>query len=96
MAYIPHRQGVRGYQRSREWLICSRVACRSRKTLTRQIAGFIQQITDAAGVAVVTACGTCMMMRGAEKQNSVMTSSVMLGAFQFDDGRSFLQLIGRR
>lgn len=71
-------------------------------TLTRQIAEAIEQITgaaDAAGVAVVIeAKHMCMMMRGVEKQNSVMTSSVMLGVFRDSSTtrREFLQLIGRR
>lgn len=48
--------------------------------LTSQIAGLIEQITGALGVAVVVeARHLCMMMRGVEKQNSVMTTSVMLG-----------------
>src|SRR5574344_2147419 len=51
--------------------------------LTKQIADAIQQVTNAAGVAVVIeAKHMCMMMRGVEKQNSVMSSSVMLGAFR--------------
>jgi GTP cyclohydrolase I len=38
-----------------------------------------------------------MMMRGVEKQNSVMSSSVMLGAFRssVNTRQEFLQLIGR-
>jgi len=48
--------------------------------LTSQIAALIEQITGALGVAVVIeARHLCMMMRGVEKQNSVMTTSVMLG-----------------
>ena len=69
------------------------------ENLTRQIADAIQHITDAAGVAVVIeAKHMCMMMRGVEKQNSVMTSSVMLGAFRESSTtrKEFLQLIGRR
>ncbi|WP_339508149.1 GTP cyclohydrolase I FolE [Pseudomonas sp. RL_35y_Pfl2_P42] len=68
------------------------------ENLTRQIADAIQQITDAAGVAVVIeARHMCMMMRGVEKQNSVMTSSVMLGAFRKSSStrQEFLQLISR-
>src|SRR5450830_1434679 len=68
------------------------------ENLTRQIADAIQHITDAAGVAVVIeAKHMCMMMRGVEKQNSVMTSSVMLGAFRDSSAtrHEFLQLIGR-
>ena len=48
--------------------------------LTQEIAQFIQSITDAKGVAVVIeARHLCMMMRGVEKQNSLMSTSVMLG-----------------
>ena len=48
--------------------------------LTSEIATCIESITHARGVAVVIeAQHLCMMMRGVEKQNSVMTTSVMLG-----------------
>lgn len=48
--------------------------------LTTEIANCIQDITGARGVGVVIeAQHMCMMMRGVEKQNSVMTTSVMLG-----------------
>jgi GTP cyclohydrolase I len=48
--------------------------------LTGEIANSIASITGARGVAVVVeAKHLCMMMRGVEKQNSVMTTSVMLG-----------------
>ena len=48
--------------------------------LTTEIANCIATITEARGVAVVIeARHLCMMMRGVEKQNSVMTTSVMLG-----------------
>ena len=66
--------------------------------LTRQIADAVQQVTGAAGVAVVIeAQHMCMMMRGVEKQNSTMNTSVMLGAFRESSNtrQEFLQLIGR-
>ena len=48
--------------------------------MTGEIAHCIESITGARGVAVVIeAKHLCMMMRGVEKQNSVMTTSVMLG-----------------
>ncbi|MBI2785368.1 MAG: GTP cyclohydrolase I FolE, partial [Legionella longbeachae] len=48
--------------------------------LTTEIASCLESITGALGVAVVIeAKHLCMMMRGVEKQNSVMTTSVMLG-----------------
>ncbi|SEK87633.1 GTP cyclohydrolase I FolE [Halomonas daqiaonensis] len=53
------------------------------ENLTRQIAEAVQQVTEARGVAVVIeARHLCMMMRGVEKQNSSMTTSVMLGTFR--------------
>ena len=48
--------------------------------LTSEIAHCLENITAARGVAVVIeAKHLCMMMRGVEKQNSIMTTSVMLG-----------------
>lgn len=53
------------------------------ENLSRQIAEAVQQVTGAAGVAVVVeAKHMCMMMRGVEKQNSTMITSVMLGEFR--------------
>lgn len=53
------------------------------ENLTKEIADAIQQVTDAKGVAVVIeAKHMCMMMRGVEKQNSSMTTSIMLGQFR--------------
>lgn len=52
------------------------------ENLSRQIAEAVRQVTGAAGVAVVIeAQHMCMMMRGVEKQNSSMVTSVMLGEF---------------
>lgn len=48
--------------------------------LTSEIANCVASITGARGVAVVIeAKHLCMMMRGVEKQNSAMVTSVMLG-----------------
>ena len=53
------------------------------ENLTKQIATTIRDVTHAAGVGVIIeARHMCMMMRGVEKQNSVMKTSAMLGAFQ--------------
>ncbi len=53
------------------------------ENLTKQIADAIADVTEAAGVGVIVeAKHMCMMMRGVEKQNSVMKTSVMLGAFR--------------
>lgn len=51
--------------------------------LSKEIAEAIQTVTGAAGVGVIIeAKHMCMMMRGVEKQNSVMRTSVMLGEFR--------------
>ncbi len=66
------------------------------ENLTREIADAIQNITQAAGVAVVIeAKHMCMMMRGVEKQNSVMKTSSMLGSFRNNQAtrNEFLSLL---
>lgn len=64
--------------------------------LTTEVADCIESITGARGVAVVMeAKHLCMMMRGVEKQNSVMTTSVMLGEMRTNPSsrNEFLGLI---
>lgn len=66
--------------------------------LTKQIADAVEVAIGAKGVAVVIeAKHLCMMMRGVEKQNSVMTTSVMTGIFREDRSTrmEFLNLINR-
>jgi len=66
------------------------------ENLTKQIAETILKYTGARGVGVVIeAKHLCMMMRGVEKQNSVMKTSCMLGAFRKDTSTrsEFLSLI---
>lgn len=67
--------------------------------LTQQIAQTLYDVLQPDGVAVVIeARHMCMMMRGVEKQNSLATTSAMLGVFQQDQKTraEFLDLIGRR
>jgi len=64
--------------------------------LTVQIAESIQNITGASGVGVIIeAKHMCMMMRGVEKQNSVMKTSAMLGTFRSNQATrtEFLSLL---
>ena len=64
--------------------------------LTHQIAQAVEEITHAKGVGVIVeAKHMCMMMRGVEKQNSKMRTSVMLGNFRSDSKtrNEFLQLV---
>lgn len=53
--------------------------------LTKQIAECMMDVIGAKGVGVIIeAQHLCMMMRGVEKQNSIMKTSMMLGAFRHD------------
>ena len=64
--------------------------------LTHQVATTMQNVTGASGVAVIIeAKHLCMMMRGVEKQNSMMKSSAMLGIFRENQATraEFLSLI---
>jgi GTP cyclohydrolase I len=66
------------------------------EVLTKQIADCVNTAIGAKGVGVIIeAKHMCMMMRGVEKQNSVMTTSCMLGSFrtQQQTRDEFLRLI---
>ena len=66
------------------------------ENLTKQIADTVMHAIQPAGVGVIIeAQHLCMMMRGVEKQNSKMTTSMMLGTFlDHDCTRSeFLRLV---
>jgi GTP cyclohydrolase I len=66
--------------------------------LTTQIAETVMNVTGAAGCGVIIeAQHMCMMMRGVEKQNSVMRTSAMLGVFRenLSTRSEFLALIGK-
>lgn len=68
------------------------------ENLTKQIADAINEVTDGLGVGVVVESQhMCMMMRGVQKQNSLMTTSSMLGRFRSDLNTrgEFLSLIAR-
>ncbi len=66
------------------------------ENLTKQIAETLLNHTRAKGVGVVIeAKHLCMMMRGVEKQNSIMKTSCMLGDFRSQNATrtEFLSLI---
>ena len=66
--------------------------------LTSQIAHEIKNNIKAEGVGVVMECRhLCMMMRGVEKQNSLMTTSSVLGSFHKNlaTRQEFLNLVNR-
>ncbi len=67
--------------------------------LTQQIAETLYECLQPIGVAVVIeARHLCMMMRGVEKQNSLATTSAMLGVFREDEKTrgEFLRLISSK
>ena len=67
--------------------------------LTEQISRAVMETVGATGVGVmIEARHLCMMMRGVEKQNSVMVTSSVLGTFRESQAtrEEFLALIGER
>ncbi|HIG37325.1 MAG TPA: GTP cyclohydrolase I, partial [Oceanospirillaceae bacterium] len=66
------------------------------ENMTKQIADTIMEVTNAKGVGVIIeAQHMCMMMRGVQKQNANMKTSVLLGKLR-EDARTraeFLTLI---
>ena len=64
--------------------------------LGRQIADAVNQVLEPEGVGVVIeGQHLCMLMRGVQKQNSIMTTSAMLGSFREEESTrlEFLKLI---
>ncbi|MCE3238801.1 MAG: folE [Gammaproteobacteria bacterium] len=95
VAYIPHGRviGLSKIARIVD-LFARRLQVQER--LTKEIAETLLQITHGRGVGVIIeAKHLCMMMRGVQKQNSVMTTSVMLGSFRTDRATraEFLSLV---
>jgi GTP cyclohydrolase I len=67
--------------------------------LTEQVSQAIMETIGATGVGVmIEARHLCMMMRGVEKQNSVMVTSSVLGTFRESQAtrEEFLALVGHR
>lgn len=67
--------------------------------LTTQIANTVMEATGASGVGVVIeAKHMCMMMRGVQKQNSMMRTSAMLGEFEKNQATrsEFMALLAQR
>ncbi len=84
VAYIPNKK-VLGLSKVARIVDVFARRLQIQEMLTRQIAETIQKYTTALGTAVVIeAQHLCMMARGVEKQNSVMTTSCVLGEFHED------------
>ena len=95
VAYIPDGQ-VLGLSKLARIVDMFARRLQIQENLTTEIAQCIQSVTAARGVGVVIeAKHMCMMMRGVQKQNSMMKTSAMLGAFrsQQETRNEFLSLI---
>ena len=93
------RERVLGVSKLARIVDCYARRLQIQERLTAQIAHEIKDAVNAEGIGVVAECKhLCMMMRGVEKQNSVMTTSSVLGSFHDDAATrtEFLTLIGRR
>jgi len=97
VAYLPHGKVIGLSKIARIVDIFAR-RMQIQENLTKEIAETIVSKTGASGAAVIIeAQHMCMMMRGVEKQNSVMTTSCMLGAFRNSQStrNEFLSLISK-
>ena len=77
---------------------CLAARLQIQERLTAEIARAVRESVDAEGVGVVMECQhLCMMMRGVEKQNSMMATSAVLGSFHDDPATraEFLAVVGR-
>lgn len=95
VAYIPSKR-VLGLSKVARIVDMFSQRFQIQENLSKQIADAIQSVTDASGVGVIIeAQHMCMMMRGVQKQNSMMKTSVMLGAFRnnVSTRMEFLQLL---
>ncbi len=96
IAYIP-RDKVLGVSKLARIVDCLARRLQIQERLTSQIAEEIMRAVRPEGVGVVMECRhLCMIMRGVEKQNSVMKTSSVLGSFHNNEATraEFLSLVG--
>ncbi len=95
IGYIAQKE-VLGVSKLARIVDCFARRLQIQERLTAQVAREIMDAVGAEGVGVVMECRhLCMMMRGVEKQNSVMTTSSVLGSFHEDQATraEFLGLV---
>lgn len=93
VAYLPHGKVI-GLSKIPRIVDVFARRLQIQENLTQQIGDCIQQVTGARGVGVVIdAKHLCAMMRGVEKQQSSMVTSMMLGAFR-EDPRTRQEFLG--
>jgi GTP cyclohydrolase I len=97
IGYIP-RKKVLGVSKIARIVDCLARRLQIQERLTGQIAQEIMDAIKPEGVGVVMECRhLCMIMRGVEKQDSVMTTSSVLGSFHNNASTrsEFLSLVGK-
>ncbi len=97
IGYIPHGK-IFGISKLARLVDMYARRLQIQERLTEQIAQAILKAVDAEGVGVIVeARHLCMMMRGVQKQNSLMVTSSVLGSFHDSAATraEFLSLIGR-
>ena len=97
IGYIPKRK-VLGVSKIARIVDCLARRLQIQERLTAQVAQEIMDAIDPEGVGVVMECRhLCMIMRGVEKQESVMTTSSVLGSFHNNASTrsEFLTLVGK-
>lgn len=95
VAYLPHGKII-GLSKLARIVDMFARRLQVQENLTKEIANTILEVTDAKGVGVIIeAQHLCMMMRGVEKQNSTLCTSVMLGVLREDQRtrNEFLSLV---
>ena len=98
VAYIPHHKIV-GISKLARLVDDYARRLQVQERLTNQIANIIMEKLDPLGVAVVIeAEHLCMRMRGVEKQNSMIITSTLLGAFRTrqETRQEFMTLIRQK
>lgn len=95
IGYIPKGK-VYGVSKLARIVDCFARRLQLQERLTQQIASYIREKIGAEGVGVVMECHhLCMMMRGVQKQNSLMVTSTVLGSFRSSQAtrNEFLDLV---
>ncbi len=95
VAYIPNGQVI-GLSKVARIVDLYARRMQIQEQLTTQIARTISEVTGSEGCGVIIeAQHMCMMMRGVEKQNSLMKTSAMLGSFRENQStrNEFLSLL---
>lgn len=98
IGYIPRNGKIIGISKLARLVDLYSRRLQVQERLTEQIARCIRNAIKPEGVGVIIeARHLCMMMRGVEKQNSMMTTSAVLGSFHDEAATrsEFLTLINR-